>query len=437
LTYTCNPSKTAFLRQGITHTSIFRLLSTVSNFLIALLLARFLGPKVKGDATIFITTTTFLAFFCSFVGGQALVYLVPRFRVENLIVPAYIWTLLVCGICYVLFLHYDVFTWRRSLNICIVAMLSSLVNINASVLLAKKEIQRYNLINVLPVIVTTIGLLCGILFLHADNIYGYLYPLYAGYLIAVAVSFAFAVRYVNIRMTATVFDDLDSALKYGVGFQIFDLLQLLNFRLYFFLFYHLQGAADLGLFSTGVSILEAVWILGRSVFVIHYSDFSSSDDKEIAIRQTLRYIKIVSGLSFVLLAGIALCPTSVYGFVFGQYFANIKHEVKWLFPGVLIYGITLVIQSVYLSKASYGRLILAQFVGLVVSVTLCYLWIPRYYYSGAAASASAAYITCTLIMLAFFIYDFKVPLMSFLPTREDIDFINNVLKSYLRKQKDN
>lgn len=395
-----------------------------------------MGPKVKGDATIFITTITFLVFFCSFVGGQALIYLVPRFRVENLIIPAYIWTALVGSISFVLFLRYDIFTWRRSLNICIISMLSSVVNINAAILLAKQEIRRYNIINLLPFFITMVGIVISIAVFQSDNIYGYLYPLYIAYVISVVVSFVFARKYINLNLSPNIFDDIDSALKYGVGYQIFELLQLLNFRLYFFLLYHLQGPSDLGLFSIGVSMLEAVWILGRSVFVIHYSDFSNSDNQVIAIRQTLRYIKVVFLLSVILLALIAVCPSSVYGFVFGGSFANVKYQVKWLFPGVMMYSIALVIQSIYLSRASYGRLILAQMIGLIISVTLCYLWIPHYYYSGAAASASASYIICTLIMLAFFIYDFEIPWSKFLITNEDVNFINNVLKSYLQRRKD-
>jgi O-antigen/teichoic acid export membrane protein len=317
-----------------------------------------------------------------------------------------------------------------------ISVLISFLNINAAVLLAKQEIKLYNIVNLLPVIVTLVGLGVGILVYHSDNIYGYLYPLYVAYFTSVIVSFVFALRYINIRLSSSVFDDIDSALKYGVGYQIFELLQLLNFRLYFILLYHLQGPTDLGLFSIGVSILEAVWILGRSVFVIHYSDFSNSDNQTLAIRQTLRYIKIVFILSVFLLVLLAICPSWVYGFVFGASFAKVKYQVKWLFPGVMMYSIALVIQSIYLGRASYGRLIFAQMVALILSVTLCYLWIPHYYYSGASASASAAFILCTVIMLAFFIRDYKIPLSKFLISHADVDFINNVLKSYLRRQKD-
>ena len=423
------------MQRGITNTTFFRLLSTISNFLIALLLARFLGPTVKGDATIFITTITFLVFFCSFVGGQALVYLVPRFRVENLIIPAYIWTILVAGISYLLFRHFEIFTWRRSVNICTISILSSVVNINAAVLLAKKEIRRYNMLNLLPVFITMLGLLGSIFIYHIDSIYAYLYPLYGAYFLSVFVSFYFTARYIRISSSAGVFDDIDSALKYGAGYQIFELLQLLNFRLYFFLLYHLQGPSDLGLFSIGVSILEVVWIFGRSVFVIHYSDFSNSDNEVVAVRQTLRYIKIVFMTSVLILALIAICPSSVYGFVFGASFADVKYQVKWLFPGVMMYSIALVIQSIYLSRASYGRLIFAQLIGLIFSVALCYLWIPNYYYSGASAAASVSYITCTVIMLAFFIRDYKVPLSKFLISSADVDFIKDILKSYMGRGK--
>lgn len=424
------------MQQGITNTIFFRVLSTISNFLIALLLARFMGPTVKGEATILITTVTFLVFFCSFLGGHVLIYLVPRFRVENLIIPAYIWTVGVACISFILFSHFEIFTWRRSLNICTISVLSSIVNINEAVLLAKKEIRRYNILNILPVFITVIGLAASIFLYQSASIYGYFYPLYGAYAISVFVSFFYAGKYIRISTSAGVFDDIDIALKYGMGYQIFELLQLLNFRLYFFLLYHLQGPSDLGLFSIGVSVLEAVWILGRSVFVIHYSDFSNSDNRIVAVRQTLRYIKIIFVISVVLLAVIALCPSSVYGSVFGASFAGVKYQVKWLFPGILMYSIALVIQSIYLSRGRYGKLIFAQLVSLVISVTLCYLWIPHYFYSGASAAASAAYITCAVIMLAFFMFDYKIPFSKLLISSEDVDFINNVLKSYTRRQKD-
>lgn len=424
------------MQQGITNTTVFRLLSTVFNFLIALLLSRFLGTKVKGDATIILTTITFLVFFCSFVGGQALVYLVPRYKVENLVIPAYIWTLLVAGVAYILLRHFHVFTWRRTLNICALSILNALVNIHAAVLLAKQRIKQYNVVTLLPVLLTFIGLLLCIFVYKYDSIYAYVYPLYAAYILAAVVSFGYCVRYIGLGSVTGIFDDMDSSLKYGAGFQTFDLLQLLNFRLYFYLLYYLQGASDLGLYSIGVSVLEVAWVFGRSVSVIHYSDFSNHQNEKMAVRQTLRYLKVVFVAAALFLLIVALCPVQMYGFVFGASFTYVKYTVKWLFPGVLMYSIALVIQSVYLSRASYGRLIFAQLTALLSSLVLCYLLIPTYYFSGASAAASVSYVICALIMLFFFVKDHNIALSQLLISKADVDFINNVLKSYLQRGKD-
>jgi O-antigen/teichoic acid export membrane protein len=410
-----------FLQQGITNTSIFRILSTVSNFLIALLLSRFLGPKVKGEATIILTTITFLVFFCSFVGGQALVYLVPRFRVENLVIPAYIWTVLVAGISYVLIRHFHVFTWKRTFNICALSALGSVTNIHAAVLLAKREIKKYNIAILLPVVLTLVGLAVHILIFKQGDIYAYLYPLYIANTIAAIVSFAYCVKYISISSSSAVFDDLDSSLKYGLGYQIFDLLQLLNFRLYFYLLYQIQGVSDLGLFSIGVSMLEVAWILGRSVSVIHYSDFSNHDNERMAVERTLRYLKIVFVGGAAVLFVIGILPVSLYKFVFGESCMYVKY---------------LVIQSIYLSKASYGRLIFVQLVALIFSATLCYSLIPHYYYSGASAAASVSFCICGLLMLLIFMKDYKIRASRLLISRGDVLFINNVLKSFLRTRKD-
>lgn len=425
-----------FLQQSITNTSLFRILSTVSNFLIALLLSRFLGPKVKGEATIMLTTITFLVFFCSFVGGQALVYLVPRFRVERLIIPAYIWTILVAGIAYILIRHFHVFTWRRSLNICLLSALASASNIHGAVLLAKREIRRYNIVFLLPVVLTLIGLIIHVLIFHQQDIYAYLYPLYLAYAASAILSFFYCYRFISWRPSAEVFDDLDSSFKYGLGYQIFELLQLLLFRLYFYLLYHIQGVSDLGLFSIGVSMLEVAWILGRSVSVIHYSDFSNHDNERLAVQQTLRYLKVVFLASALVLFVIGILPVGFYSFFFGQSFMYVKYQVKWLYPGILMYNLMLVIQSIYLSRAAYGRLIFAQLLALISSIALCYTLIPRYYYSGASAAASVGFTICGILMLAIFMKDYGIAISGLLIDREDVLFINNTLKSLLRLRKD-
>ncbi|MCW3124359.1 MAG: teichoic acid transporter [Bacteroidetes bacterium] len=425
-----------FLQQGITNTSIFRLLSTVSNFLIALLLSRFLGPKVKGEATIILTTITFLVFFCSFVGGQALVYLVPRFRVENLIIPAYIWTILVAGISYVLLRYFHVFTWKRTLNICVLSTLGSVVNIHSAVLLAKREFRRYNIVLLLPIVITLMGLAITIFLLEHKDIYAYLYPLYIGYFITAVLSLGYCFKFISLAPSVTVFDDLDSSLKYGLGYQMFELLQLLNFRLYFYLLYHIQGEADLGLYSIGVSVLEVAWILGRAVSVIHYSDFSNHENEQMAVQRTLRYLKIVFLAGAAMLFVIGIVPAEVYGFVFGKSFMYVKYQVKWLFPGVLMYNLMLVIQSIYLSKASYGRLIFVQLIALIFSVTLCYSLIPHFYYSGASAAASVSFCICGVLMLLIFMKDYRIAFSRLLISKDDVHFINNVLRTIVSGGKD-
>ena len=405
------------MQQGITNTTFFRLLSTLFNFLIALFLSRFLGAKVKGDATIILTTITFLVFFCSFVGGQALVYLVPRFKVENLVIPAYIWTALVAGIAYLLFRHFQVFTWRRAFNISLLSALWSVANIHAAVLLAKQQIKKYNIVTLLPVVISFIGLVLCIFVYKYSDIYAYIYPLYIAYAIAAIVSFVYCYPYIAFGSVSGVFDNLDSSLKYGAGFQAFDLLQLLNFRLYFYLLYHIQGASDLGLYSIGVSVLEVAWIFGRSVSTIHYSDFSNHQNEQLAVKQTLRYLKLTFLAASLCLLFIVLCPVQVYGFVFGSAFAYVKYTVKWLFPGILFYNVALVIQGLYLSKASYGRVIFAHLSALVCSVALCYLLIPTYYFSGASFAASVSFIVCALILLFFFMKDYKISLKDLILTK--------------------
>ena len=315
-------------------------------------------------------------------------------------------------------------------------MMGSVINIHSAVLLAKREFKRYNVVILMPILLTVIGLAVSIFFYQEQSVYAYLYPLYIGYGITMLVSFFYCFNFISLKPSGSVFDDLDSSLKYGLGYQVFELLQLLNFRLYFYLLYHIQGTADLGIYSIGVSVMEVAWILGRSVSVIHYSDFSNQENEQFAVLKTLRYLKIVFLAGALLLLAIAICPVEVYGFVFGQSFMYVKYLVKWLFPGVLMYNIMLVIQSIYLSKASYGRLIFVQLVSLIFSVSLCYILIPTYFFSGASAAASVSFCICGGLMLLIFMKDYHISISRLLISKDDLLFINNVLKSMVRSRKD-
>ncbi|MFN8278122.1 MAG: hypothetical protein U0T84_11620 [Chitinophagales bacterium] len=416
------------MQQTITNTSLTRLASTVFNFLIAMGISRYLGPKIKGDATIILTTISFIVFFCSVIGGQSLVYLMPRFNAAKLVWPSYLWAFVVCTASFLVMSFFHLFTYKRCFNISLLSLLFSGVNIHASVLLARQEISKYNWVYALPVLLTLCALVFFLYFGTNNSIYPYLYSLYIAYGITLVISLWFCRHAIEAIDWHHVFHDIDESLKHGSSYQLLELLQLLCFRLYFYLLYHLQGAYDLGLYSVGVSLAEFGWVFARSVSTVHYADFSNENGHAIKVRQTIRYIKFTAVVSGLILFLVAACPISVYGIVFGNKFMYVKYTVKWLLPGVWVYNAALVIQSYYLSRGQYSKLIGAHIVGLFFLVSFCYALIPTYYFSGASLAASFSFFITSAMLLMMFLYDSGSSLKQFRWNREDTAVIRKILR---------
>ena len=68
-----------------------RLATAVVNFGTIILLSRKLGPEGKGIATLILVLVISVQLLCDFLGGAAMVYLSPRYRLRNLLFPSWIW----------------------------------------------------------------------------------------------------------------------------------------------------------------------------------------------------------------------------------------------------------------------------------------------------------------------------------------------------------
>jgi O-antigen/teichoic acid export membrane protein len=188
----------------------------------------------------------------------------------------------------------------------------------------------------------------------------------------------------------------------GFQYQLVEILQLLNLRYYFFQLGLQQGNKYLGIYSIGISILESVWLIPRSIATVHYVSTSNSNEIKKEASRTIR----LSQLSFVLCAGallvLWLVPAEIYVYVFGVGFADVKHSVRFLFPGILIYSLWIVLSSFYFGTGNYKPLLFSNIVGVVTLVIFSSLLIPKYVISGAGLSATLSFFTATIILLLHF-----------------------------------
>jgi O-antigen/teichoic acid export membrane protein len=355
------------LQKNIFHTSLVRLASTVANFLLVFIVARYLGPNAKGIASIMLTTVSFVVFFSSIIGGQSYIFLIPKLKFEALVVPAALWSLLISISAFVLLSFLNLTDIYGALFIAGIALLMALNNVLTTLFLAKQRWTLFNVLQSFPVLFTL--LITALLFFvfHQKTLNVYLFAMVISYVFTILLGLWFIRDEFTITKLSQTFEEIETLFRYGLSYQLLDLLQLLNLRFYFFMLHHLQGNADLGYFSVGVSLFESCWIFARSVQTVAYSRFVSFAFSFAIAMEVIRYVKFSVFISCIIAAVLLVLPNTFYLFVFGEAYVGVNWSLKWFVPGVIAYNVYLILQSYYLAKGKYTGLILMNVVGFILS----------------------------------------------------------------------
>jgi O-antigen/teichoic acid export membrane protein len=127
-----------------------------------------------------------------------------------------------------------------------------------------------------------------------------------------------------------------------------------------------------------------------------------------------------------------LVPSSVYTFAFGPGFHDVKHSVRFLFPGILIYSLPIVISSFYLGTANYKPLIISNLTGAVSVVVFSMLLIPPYVMSGAALAATLSFAITAFLLFVYFMMDNNISIKQFFISRNDNGFFVGYMRGWLK-----
>lgn len=420
------------LNRQIVNTIVTRAASTVINFMIALLIARHAGPAIKGEITLLVTTISFFIFLGNILGGQALVYLIPRNKVELLVLPAYVWSAVISLVGFLFLKFTPLVDVIHIPSIAALSFLSSIISIHQTILFAKRQITNANVVQLIPLSIQLAGVLGCYYFFNIHDAYAYIYASVVAYATGAVVSFFFIKHHVNFTGFTEHFTwkDFSQSLRYGLLFQLVEILQLLNLRYYFFQLGLQQGSQYLGIYSIGISILEAVWIIPRGIATVHYVNTANSSEVKQEAEHTVQLMKISFALCAIALLAIYLVPQQVYTFVFGQGFSTVKHSIRYLFPGVLVYSIWIVLSSFYFGIGKYKQLIISNTVGVATIVLFSSLLIPSYVMSGAGLAATLSFAVAALVLLVLFMIDNRIALKKFSYHRSDIDAVVAKFKNF-------
>ncbi|MEI6823081.1 MAG: polysaccharide biosynthesis C-terminal domain-containing protein [Bacteroidota bacterium] len=405
----------------------------------AILISRYLHASGKGAQSIILTTISFILIFANIAGGATLVYLTPRFKVSILVITSYLWSIVIGVFSYFILKISAIVPDGFIIHICVLSVINSFGAINANILLGREKIISSNIVNFVQPVITVIILLIFILVFNINDVIIYIYALYFAYAISFIISIIL-IRTDLIDFFKIKFNEFKEVLKsmfnYGFYNQLGHVTQFLNFRISYYLLNSYHGEKSLGIYSNGVSLTEAIWLVSGSMAMVQYSKIVNTNDWKYAQQLTINLTKISILITLIAIIPMILLPSEFYAFIYSKEFGSINHIMLCLAPGVLVYNLALLTMHYFSGTGRYYINTLASFYGLIVTALLGFWAIPKYGIYGAALVSSCSYIITSVVAFYYFRKDSGINIFELLPNLKDISYyIKTIKELFINKTK--
>jgi O-antigen/teichoic acid export membrane protein len=379
--------------------------SSVISFLIVILTARYMGAEGRGEISLIVLNITLILLVNDLIGGAALVFLVPRYKLYSLLIPAWIWGVL-CGFVFPgLFYVFGSVTQKEYLCLSALSIFLNLSSINSIVLNGKEKIKENNLVSVVQVVTLLVCLAIFIFFLNHRTPFSYYLALLASYGISFGLSLFFLRKEIIVAPIRHLGRLIRQMSRSGFYVQLGNTVQLLNYRLGFYLIDHFfphVGKAMVGVYATGTSVCESVWVISNGISMVQYARISNMKDRKHAQELTVSLSKISFLATLAVMIVLVLLPSDLFRFIFGPDFAGLPSILLTLSAGITAFGLTC-IYSHYFS--GIGKMHISSYssvVGFAITLVAGFLLVPRYGIQGAAMTACASYLASALYLLVRF-----------------------------------
>ncbi|MEM9023580.1 MAG: polysaccharide biosynthesis C-terminal domain-containing protein, partial [Bacteroidota bacterium] len=181
----------------------------------------------------------------------------------------------------------------------------------------------------------------------------------------------------------------------------------------------------------GDQLAKAFWVVSRSIAMVLYARVSNLDDRAASADITLTLLKVSFLLVIALLLPALLVPDALYALVFGEEFFRVKAVLWYLSPGIASIAVNGILSHYFSGTGRPAINAWAAGLGLLVTLVLGVILIPRNPMAGAGITASAAYAISTLYLLIRFLRDAGRSWRSLRITREERAYLLQAIRQRL------
>ncbi len=394
---------------GLVSAATLTLAARIAAFVFSLatnvILARSLGPEGRGIYAVAVLIPALIALLAQLGVGQANVYYFSKGLIEpdELIGHALSLSLLLGTVGFLVILAYiSIAGSGRFAGIgasfvivsCLALPFSLLTIFLQGILNGAQRYVQFNLVILTQYASPAVTLIVAVLVFHASTM-----GAVVAWTVSTAITAAVALYCVaplgrfSLRLRRATLRPL---LRFGLISYLSSLTSFVNYRFDVLIVNLFAGARQVGLYSVGTGLAEIVWYLANAAGIVLAPRVASSPREE-ADRLTESVCRVVTLLAVIAAGLLAVTAPVVVVFFFGAAFAESTWAVWLLLPGIVTFSVARVLSMYLLGRNQLRIDLIASFFGLVVTLALDFLLIPRYGFRGAAIASSIAY-TCAMLV---------------------------------------
>ena len=214
-------------------------------------------------------------------------------------------------------------------------------------------------------------------------------------------------------------------LSLGVIYAIALFVINLNYKIDIVLLERLSSAAEIGQYTTGVTITELIWQLPTALGVVLFSRSANAKDSQAFTWKIAKLLRVTILISIAGAVALSVAAPILIPTVYGEAFLPSVRVLQILMPGVVTFTIFKVLN---MDLAGKGRpeISLAVFSpAVLLNIALKLMWIPKYGDNGAALASTISYSLSAIVFLFVYARIVKIKITSLLKFQvSDWDFLS-------------
>lgn len=380
-----------------------------------------MGGEIRGEISVFVLNIAIIQIVNEIYTGYTLVHFIPKFSFKKLYQFGFVWVVICTAILSVFFYVFNIRMGGNWFHLFFLSFIVILHSFHLVFILGKEKIKLYNWLSFSQPLILLLSLLVFIFVLQQKSVTSYIISMYISFIPPAIASSIYIVKEYRHPIQQELFL-VKQIFTNGFYNQFAALTHMLSNR---YNYYLLSTNLIVGVYSGATSLIESVWLISGSVTPIILTHVANSKQNDENKHITFVLAKLCFLLSLFCVIVLYFIPDAFFVFLLGNDFADTKHIMLLLSPGILCMSFSSIIVHYYSGIGQNKTIAIANLCGFLTTISLGYTLVSNYGVSGACFTSSISFFVTSLIFLIVFMRKHQFNIKDLFELRKNIYLIKN------------